>query len=248
MRAMAGRDLGRYKYSRTEIDELAAMMPARLDAPVQARSRKVLKEVLEKHGLTVGSLFEDEIIDDASDGVPLFPDLSTWLDSDPAWNKGGKEDEGSQDEDGWKNIKEPLGLPVPEADDSLGIEFWMENVGTSFREQQEWELSQIFEKAMQLHHLQTKRAKNIYSATLWYGEVMRQIEVWDDYEGGQPMRIPSFVRAIFLLEENFDELNAGQDAMDSAVSKVAAKKEKVRHPCSVSRVYRTLEDFHVCVD
>lgn len=226
VRMMSGGDLGRYQYSRTEIDELAAMMPARLDAPVQARSRKVLKEVLEKHGLKVGSLIDDELYDDVPEVMPLLPELSEWLDSDPDWNKGIKD---ANIKKGWGDVKEPLGLPFPDPDDHEKVAFWIENIEGCFEEQQAWELEQLFRKALDVHFAQTKRANNIYSATLWYAEVMRQIEVWDDYEGGSPVLIPSYLRAIFLLDENFDKLNAGQHASDSKVSEMAAKKEKVRN-------------------
>lgn len=227
-----------YKYTSTEMDELAAMMPARLDAPLQSRSKQVLQKILEKHGLVVNTLFMDEVAGDGSSGGTTFPDLPSWL-SEKKPSKGRKRkikvlDDGDDEKIRLENLKAcdeiplskemGLGLPIG---DPKSMELWMENMENGFEARQQWELHQVFEKAMEIHHSQNSRANNVYSATMWYARVLEQVETGDDFESGEVMKIPAFVRAIFILEENFDELNLRQDALDKKASERSVRQEEV---------------------
>ncbi|GMH35576.1 hypothetical protein BSKO_03444 [Bryopsis sp. KO-2023] len=214
-------DLGPYKYDSRELKELADMMPDRLDATLKPRSKLLMKQLLDKYDLDTSTLFEDEEEIDLSEAPK-------WLDS--------------KKEPSMSGFKEPLpeqmGFPLPQEGDLAGWDFFITNVEMGYEAKKELQLQRVFDQALKLHHSQNFRAKNIYAVSMWYAKVLEQVELWDNYEGGDPSPIPSFVRALYILEESFDDLNEKQIEVDR---KIAERSDKLQEAMFYNWVEENLD-------
>ncbi|CAD7695771.1 unnamed protein product [Ostreobium quekettii] len=96
-----------------------------------------------------------------------------------------------------------------------------------FEARQEWEMQQVWNKAMELHHSQRERARNIYAMVHWYSSILAKIEKQEYYEGVTPCPVPPFVRGMFALEEEFEKLNEEQKEVDVLASKYSEILDQV---------------------
>jgi hypothetical protein len=97
----------------------------------------------------------------------------------------------------------------------------------------------VQEKAFELHHRQRERCWNPYAVTNLFGSIL------EDVSHRGISEIPIWIRAVFELEENFEEWNNESIAKMDAYNKRSAKelgKEGV-----MMREYRdSLEELEVC--
>lgn len=61
------------------------------------------------------------------------------------------------------------------------------------------------EKAFELHHGQMARSVNPYATTLFYANVLEDMSKID--EAGETSDIPAWIRALYVMERNFDGWN-----------------------------------------
>eukprot|EP00210_Caulerpa_lentillifera_P004615 g4401.t1 len=186
-----------YQFDQQELDELLEMMPPRLDGEPLPNSDLKFKRLMDKHGLSTDALFGVDFEQRVKEQKKLIGDIDDWI---PPWSKDPKR--GKKDD-------KPKQSQSKEERERDAKEF-AEWVDFGFECMRERELEEIFYKAMELHHSQRARARNIYAACLWYSKKLEEAEIEDHFQGQKESPIPSFIRAFFTLEEEFDELNEKQ--------------------------------------
>eukprot|EP00892_Ulva_mutabilis_P001949 jgi/Ulvmu1/11755/UM008_0169.1 len=67
------------------------------------------------------------------------------------------------------------------------------------------QMEQVYDKAFELHHGQMARSVNPYATTLFYANVLEDMSKID--EAGETSEIPAWIRALYVMERNFDGWN-----------------------------------------
>lgn len=210
-----------YKFDQQELQELLEMMPPPLDGEALPSSDIKFKRLMDKYGLRTDAIFGmdfEQRVQDQEKGLEDQQDLT------PAWMRDPIWEESAEDEDEEDKSKEDFMANAKE---------FTEWIDFGFECMRERELEDIFNKAMELHHSQRARARNIYAACLWYSEKLKEAENEDYFEGHKESPVPAFIRAFFTLEEEFDELNAKQYEVD------LKKQERTREIMDVSQNSKT---------
>lgn len=204
-----------YKFDQQELQELLEMMPPPLDGEALPSSDIKFKRLMDKYGLRTDALFGvdfEQRVQDRGRGLADQQGLTpAWM-RDPIWEESSEED---------AEVKKKEEFTIDTKEFAEWIDFGYECM-------RERELEDIFNRAMELHHSQRARARNIYAACLWYSEKLKEAENEDYFEGHTESPVPAFIRAFFTLEEDFDELNAKQYEVD------LKKQERTRQIMDVS--------------
>eukprot|EP01025_Chloroclados_australasicus_P009666 TRINITY_DN13705_c0_g1_i3.p1 TRINITY_DN13705_c0_g1~~TRINITY_DN13705_c0_g1_i3.p1 ORF type:complete len:370 (-),score=69.52 TRINITY_DN13705_c0_g1_i3:744-1853(-) len=159
------------------------------------------KELLDKYGLTVNSLFirpdgRDYPQDEWTDG-PLDDDklgIGSVTDS----MEGFEDDYGDDD-------KGDAGQANREKSEAQ--KRFEEELEFQFAGRQQFQLEQVYDKAFELHHAQMERSVNPYATTNFYSKVLEDIDNIDATLSTETSPIPTWARAMFVLEGTFDEFN-----------------------------------------
>lgn len=208
--SLDGGDIMPYEYDQKELQELADLMPPPLEDASLPSSKVEIRELLEKYGLrcdaTFGTDYHKATSTEPSTEDSEFHDL---------WGEEKTGDEDMEDQ-------EPL---------SDLAEHFLQLTDFGYDCAREHEYGKIYEKAMELHHLQTERSRNVYASAVWYSKKLADAEMQDNYEMADKNPIPTFVRAMYTLEEEFDELNSKQPDVEVEMEEKAREMEEVRgHP------------------
>lgn len=200
-----------YEYDQKELQELADLMPPPLEASPLPSSKIELRRLLEKHGVrcdaTFGTNYFEDLEKDKAQKSDLHPDF------DDLWPEEQTEDEA---EVAWREEE----ISEEEANLIQMTEFGYECM-------RDFEYGQIFTKAMELHHSQRERSRNHFATTMWYAKKLEQAEMQDNYEIADKNPIPTFIRAMFTLEEEFEELNKKQYDVEVKMQEYARDIEEV---------------------
>ena len=191
-----------FDYDTKKLQEFDDLMPSSFEPYTLPDSKIQLKRLLEKNGVrcgaTFGTDFDERLLDpEARQKRSLGTRSEARLNSDDFFT-GEPTDEDDKNE-AW------LGEEIS-ADEA----YFMQTIEFGHECMLEKEAEDIFEKAMELHHSQRARSRNIYATCSWYAKKLHMAELQNSYEIDDPNPIPPYVRAFYTLEDEFEQLNAQQ--------------------------------------
>lgn len=202
-----------YEYDKKELQELADLMPPPLEAHSLPSSKVEIKRLLDKYNIrsdaTFGEDFEEEVRK-GNQKAFLESDFDDLFYAEPLEQKEDTE-----------KIEEEL-FPPDSYEAAL-----MRMVDFGYDCMVDEEYNQIYKQGVELHFRQTQRTKNIYATTMWYAKKLEAAETQDNYEFTDKNPIPTYLRAFYTLEEEFDKLNAQLPETERRMQQQAQEMEEV---------------------
>ncbi|CAG9460891.1 unnamed protein product [Pedinophyceae sp. YPF-701] len=122
-------------------------------------------------------------------------------------------------------------LPTIEEAAEKGVDpdtwaYLMDGVRFATDARRRFEIDRAQQAAMEIHHTQMERSVNRYLTALKFSQVLQDVEQ-EEHRGGTPHPLPSFIRAHFKLEKEFDDWNQRvAETMLAAESDVKAQEQR----------------------
>ena len=210
-----------YDYDPSELQDFDNLMTPAFESYSLPNSKIELKRLLNKHGVRCDATFEtdyDELIGEQE--VKKKTPVNTWKEKRFVYDDFLAEEQANEDDDDEAWFEEE----ISEAD-----AYVMQTAEFGYHCTREAEAEEIFEKAMELHHSQRERSRNLYATCNWYAKKLEMAEMQNTYEIDDPNPIPPYIRAFFTMEEEFEKLNARQIVDEQKYTERVREMEEVRN-------------------